>query len=358
MQTWAIVAGVVLIALVLWDAFETIILSRRVSRRIRLASLFYRLTWPGWRAIGMRMRPGNPRENYLSVYGPLSLIGLLVLWAVSLIVAFSLLMWGWNAPIQRIAGTEGFPEYLYFSGSTFFTLGLGDVAPLSTAGRALSVTEAGTGFAFLALMISYLPILYQAFSRREVDIALLDARAGSPPSAAELLRRHAEDPEALRHLLRDWEEWSAQLLESQISFPVLAYFRSQHDNQSWLAGLTMILDTSSLLIVSVEGALARSARLTFAMARHAMADMNAIFTRSRRAPPIEERLPPAELARLRERLDASGYVLPETSDVLEHFAELREMYEPYAHALSRHLLMPLPTWLPAPNAPDNWQRLE
>lgn len=358
MQTWAIVAGIVLIALVLWDAFETIILSRRVSRRIRIASLFYRFTWPGWRAVGMRMRPGNPRENYLSVYGPLSLIGLLVLWAVSLIVAFALLMWGWNAPIQRIAGTEGFLEYLYFSGSNFFTLGLGDVAPLSTVGRALSVTEAGTGFAFLALMISYLPILYQAFSRREVDVALLDARAGSPPSAAELLRRHAEDLDSLKHLLRDWEVWSAQLLESQISFPVLAYFRSQHDNQSWLAGLTMILDASSLLIVSMEGALARSARLTFAMARHAMADMNAIFSRRGRVAPSEERLPPAELARLRERLEASAFVLPVNPEALARFAELRAMYEPYARTLSRHLLMPLPPWLPAPNAPDNWQRLE
>jgi hypothetical protein len=357
-RAWAIAAGLVLIALVLWDAFETIILSRRVSRKVRLATFFYRLTWPAWRALGRRMRPGNSRENYLSVYGPLSLIGLLVLWAVSLIFSFAMLLWGLNAPIRQVVGTEGFPEYLYFSGSTFFTLGLGDVAPLSTDGRALSVAEAGTGFAFLALMISYLPVLYQAFSRREVDIALLDARAGSPPSAAELLRRHAGDSESLGQLLLDWEKWSAQLLESQISFPVLAYFRSQHDNQSWLAGLTMILDTSSLLIVSMEGALARSARLTFAMARHAMADMNAIFSRRRPVPDADDRLRPEELERLLERLAASDVLLPRTPDVLGRLAELRAMYEPYARALSRHLLMPLPPWLPAANAPDNWQSLE
>ena len=355
---WAVVGGLVLIAFVLWDAFETIILSRRVSRRLRLASLFYRLTWPAWRSVGMRMQPGNPRENYLSIYGPLSLIGLLILWAVSLITAFALLLWGLGAPIQKIAGTEGFSEYMYYSGTTFFTLGLGDVAPLSTSGRALAVVEAGTGFAFLALMISYLPVLYQAFSRREVDIALLDARAGSPPSAAELLRRHAGDSEALGHLLLDWEKWSAQVLESQISFPVLAYFRSQHDNQSWLAALSTVLDTASIVIVSAEGPVVRTARLTFAMARHAMADMHAIFSRRRRPTVGMDRLPPSELARLQERLAATGFGLPATEDALARLAELREMYEPYALALSRHFLMPLPSWAPPPGAPDNWQRLE
>jgi Ion channel len=357
-RAWSVVAGFVLITFVLWDAFETIILSRRVSRKIRLATLFYRLTWPAWRTLGLRMKPGNPRENYLSIYGPLSLIGLLILWALSLVVSFALLLWGLGAPLQKIPGTEGFSAYLYYSGTTFFTLGLGDVAPLSTPGRALSAVEAGTGFAFLALMISYLPVLYQAFSRREVDIALLDARAGSPPSAAELLRRHAGDPEALGHLLLDWERWSAQVLESQISFPVLAYFRSQHDNQSWLAALTTILDSASLVIVSTEGALDRSARLTFAMARHAIADMNAIFSRRRRVTPVEDRLPPEEVARLAERLAASGYVLPTSSEALARLGELRGMYEPYALALSRHFLMPLPSWLPPAGAPDNWQRLE
>jgi hypothetical protein len=352
------VAGLVLIAFVLWDAFETIILSRRVSRRVRLASLFYRLTWPMWRAIALGMRPGNSRENYLSVYGPLSLIGLLILWAVSLIVAFSLFLWGLDAPIARISGTEGFLEYLYYSGTTFFTLGFGDVTPLGTAGRALAVVEAGTGFAFLALMISYLPVLYQAFSRREVDIALLDARAGSPSSAAELLRRHQGDSEVLGRLFLDWERWSAQLLESQVSFPVLAYFRSQHDNQSWLAALTTILDTASLVMVSAEGPLVRSARLTFAMARHALADMNAIFTHRRSVPIGEDRLPSVELARLQERLEASGFFLPASPEGVARLTELRGMYEPYALALSRRFLMPLLAWVSPAGAPDNWQRLE
>jgi hypothetical protein len=352
----ALIAGILLIAIVLWDAFETIILSRRVSRKLRLTRLFYWLTWRPWRALGLRMRPGNPRENYLSVYGPLSLILLLVLWAVGLIFGFALIDWGERARLAAPTGTTGFSADLYMSGTTFFTLGYGDVTPLTAVGRVLAVIEAGTGFGFLALVIGYLPTLSQAFSRREVNIALLDARAGSPPTAAELLRRHAGDPAALGQLLAEWERWSAQLLESHVSFPVLAYYRSQHDNQSWVAGLTTILDTCSLVIAAMHGPVVGSARLTFAMARHAIVDLARIFSPQPRA--LEtDRLAPPELARLCEALTSAGIPMRESEETDRRLAELRAMYEPYATGLSSHLIMPLPSWVPPAGAPaDNWQR--
>ena len=356
MKAPAVIAGILLIAIVLWDAFETIILSRRVSRKLRLTRLFYWLTWRPWRAVALRMRPGNPRENYLSIYGPLSLIVLLVLWAVSLIVAFALLQWGLETRLAAPPDTAGFFADLYLSGGTFFTLGYGDVTPLTTPGRVLAVAESGTGFGFLALVIGYLPTLSQAFSRRESNIALLDARAGSPPSAAELLRRHAEDPTALGQLLLEWERWSAELLESHVSFPVLAYYRSQHDNQSWVAGLTTILDTCSLVIAAMHGPVVGSARLTFAMARHAIVDLARIF--SPRPRPLEtDRLAPPEHARLREALTSARIPIGEGEETDRRLAELRAMYEPYAMALSSHLIMPLPSWVPPAGAPaDNWQR--
>lgn len=353
---WAVAGGVFLILITLWDAFETIILTRRVSRRFRLTRLFYRLTWTPWRAVALRRRPGNPRENYLGIYGPLSLIFLLVTWAVVLIFGFALVTWGVGAFLSGIPGAEGFSSYLYMSGSTFFTLGLGDVTPTTTKGRFLAVVESGTGFAFLALVISYLPILYQAFSRRESNIALLDARAGSPPTAAELLRRHEGDIESLRDLLSGWERWSAELLESHISFPVLAYYRSQHDNQSWVAALTTILDTCALVMVGMEGPVVATARVTFAMARHAMVDLAMIFT-ARGAPIAENRLPPEELARLHARLVESGLDIPASKEAEARLAELRTMYERHAEALSRYLLMPLPAWTPPAGAPDNWQTM-
>src|SRR5215470_7046187 len=147
------------------------------------------------------------------------------------------------------APPAGFATDVYLSGTTFFTLGLGDVVPRSGLARALVVAEGGFGFGFLAAVIGYLPFIYGSFSKREVNISLLDSRAGTPPTAGELLRRHsyAQGHNALQELLKDWELWAAELMESHLSYPVLAYFRSQHDNQSWIASLTAILDTCALL---------------------------------------------------------------------------------------------------------------
>src|SRR5437764_7730871 len=228
MRALAAAGGLLLIALILWDAFETIVLPRRVTRRLRLARLFFRYSWRAW-AGAARLLPGGSRkerssrrDGLLGVYGPLGLLFLLALWAMALVLGFALLQWGLGSPMATAGGAAGFGAILYLSGVTFFTLGFGDVVPLAAAGRTVAVLEAATGFGFLALVIGYLPTIYTAFSGREVNITLLDARAGSPPSAAELLRRHGDqhDAAALDELLRAWERWAAQLLEHHLSFPV------------------------------------------------------------------------------------------------------------------------------------------
>ena len=352
---WLIaVAGGLWIAVIVWDAFEAIVLPRRVTRRLRPSSTFYRVTWRVWSAIARRLSPGGQRETYLSFYGPLSVLLLLAAWAVSLIVAFALVQWGLGV---RLSAPEGgtFLEYVYLSGETFFTLGLGDIAPTSRVGRAVMVGEAGLGFGFLALVIGYVPVLYQAFSRREIEITLLDARAGSPPSAEALLRSHAgEDLEELAELLDDWEHWAAEIMESHLSYPVLSYFRSQHDNQSWLAALTTILDTSALVMVGVQGACARQAELTFAMARHAVVDLAQVLRR-RPQPAARDRLPRTELRRLRVALAAGAVVLDDSDAAADKLAELRKMYEPYVIALADHLVMPLPAWRAAGHGQHNWR---
>src|SRR2546422_11719550 len=190
MQILATLGSIALILVVLWDAFEVIILPRRVTRRFRLTRFFYRTTWKPWAAAARRMSKSNRRELLLSFYGPVSLLFLLSLWAAGLILGFACLHRSLEIPIKMEDGGTGFLTYLYFSGSTFFTLGLGDVLARSWTGRLLTVLEAGMGLGFLGIVIGYLPVLYQAFSRRELNISLLDARAGSPSTAAELLRRH------------------------------------------------------------------------------------------------------------------------------------------------------------------------
>ncbi|QXE91264.1 potassium channel family protein [Geomonas subterranea] len=351
----AMILGALLVLLVLWEGFETIILPRRVTRRFRITRVFYRSSWRPWTWLIYNFVPARRRETWLSYFGPLSLLLLLSLWAAVLIVGFALIHWGGSWLFYRDGGTALISD-IYLSGTTFFTLGIGDVVPKTSLGRLLVVIESGMGFAFLALIISYLPALNQSFARREVSISLLDARAGSPPTASEMLRRHGHQggAESLRELLHEWERWSAEFLEGHLSYPVLAYFRSQHDNQSWLAGLTAILDTCALIMAGVEGSCNRQAELTFAMSRHAVVDLALVF-RTQPRQLSSDRLPSAKLDEICDILRRSGHKLKERAVLEQNLAELRLMYEPYVVALSRHFKVSLPPWVARENGVDNWQ---
>jgi hypothetical protein len=356
MNILAVIVGVLLIYAILQDSFETVVLPRRVSSRFRLSRFFYTTTWVLWSSVARKMRPGNRRDLYLSYFGPLSLILLLVFWAAALILAFALLQWGLLATLQAPEKQVTFGTYLYMSGTTFVTLGFGDVVPLFGMGRFLAIAEAGIGFLFLALIIGYVPIIYQAFSRREVEISLLDARAGSPPSATELLRRHYRNQqiEELVRYLCEWERWCAELLESHLSYPVLTYYRSQHESQSWLAALTTILDTSALFIVGFEGITAPTVRFTFAIARHAAVDLAQVYG----IPPMNpkmNRLSSADFARMRAALSEVGLRLQREEGAEQRLSEIRRMYEPFINALADHLLLNLPPWITTSRTVDDWQ---
>jgi len=158
----------------------------------------------------------------------------------------------------------------------------------------------------------------------------------------------------LGQLLYDWERWSAELLETHLSYPVLAYFRSQHTNQSWLAALTAILDTCALIIAGVNDGPTRQAQLTFAMARHAVGDLAQIFARSRQPVLAPDRLPSSSLTALRDMLAKAGITVQDgTAEQKLH--DLRQMYEPHVQRLSHYLLMSLPPWFPPTATPDTWQ---
>src|SRR2546421_587740 len=267
MNILAIIVGVLFIYTILQDGFETVVLPRRVTRRFRLSRLFYMTTWVLWSSVARQMRSGNRRDLYLSYFGPLSLLLLLVFCA-----------------------------------------------------------------------------------------SLLDARAGSPPSATELLRRHYRNQqvEELVRYLCEWERWCAELLESHLSYPVLTYYRSQHERQSWLAALTTILDTSSLFIVGFEGITAPTVRFTFAIARHAAVDLAQVYG----IPPLNpkrNRLSPADFAQMRAALSEVGLRLQLGADAEQRLSEIRRMYEPFINALADHLLLNLPPWIIASRTVDDWQ---
>ena len=358
---FAVLGGIAIIWVVLLDAFETVVLPRRVLRNFRLTAYFYRRTWIPWRRTATHIKTLSRQQNFLGYFGPLSLIVLLGFWAAGLIFGFALVQQGIGGHEQLNGERLNFGKILYHSGETFFTLGYGDIVPTTGAARALSVIEAGMGFAFLGVVIGYIPVVYAAFSRREIQISMLDARAGSPPSAAELLIRltgRMEEPGVnqlvLDEVLRDWERWSAELLESQISYPVLTFFRSQHSNQSWLAALTTMLDVTSLVLAGIDGVHPDQAKLTFAMARHAAVDLAQVVN-ARYVPDSPERLPALDYDALRDALAASGLKLRADAYGREKLTRLRSMYEPYVHATALNLMLTLPAWRHEEKKRDNWQ---
>ncbi len=354
-----LIPGIACIFFGLLDAFETVILPRRASGRFRFTRLFYMVTWRPWRWAAQRVHHTRKRETLLSFYGPLSLVFLIAGWAATLILGFGLVYFAFPAPFVDPHGySHPFVTDLYASGTTIFTLGLGDVVPRIVAVRCLVVLESGVGLGFVALVIGYFPVLYGAFSRREVNIALLDARAGSPPTACELIRRHSFEggSAALVVLLEEWERWSAELLESHISYPLLCQFRSQHTNQSWLSALTAILDTCALLIASVQEHSARQAQLTFAVARHALVDLSQILSQK----PVQsgqDRLPADQYALIYDKLCSAGVRVCRDDKSGARLNELRQLYEGYAQALSRYLVMPLPPFFMEHPTKDNWLKV-
>ena len=348
--------GVAFVFLALLDAFQTVISPRRATGRFRITRLFYILTWWPWSQMAMRISHPRKRETALSFYGPMSLLLLIVVWAAALLIGFALLFHSQRAPLaDAMFSGNDLRSDLYVSGTTIFTLGIGDLTPHSSWARLIIVLESGIGLGFLAMVISYFPVLYQAFSRREVSISLLDARAGSPPTAAELMRRHSfkGGSEALNTLLVEWERWSAELLESHISYPLLCYYRSQHTNQSWLSALTSVLDVCALMIAGVQDHAARQAQLTFAIARHAMVDIAQNFSQA----PVKDgpdRLPPERFEELYGLLCGAGIRVCRDEDSMERLRKMRGLYEGYAEALSRFLCMPLPPWIADQPHKDNW----
>jgi hypothetical protein len=357
----AAIFGLIIIAVVLLDAFETVVLPRRVTRQFKLTAWFYRRTWIPWKKIAGHISGGTRQQSFLGYFGPLSLIMLLAFWATMLILGFALLQYG--AGRHEVLGNEPitFSRILYHSGETFFTLGYGDIVPTSSLARLLSVLEAAMGFTFLGVVIGYLPVVYASFSRREIQISMMDARAGSPPTASELLVRLAgssEDPTldqvALDEVLRDWERWAGELLESHLSYPVLSFFRSQHSNQSWLAALTTMLDVTSLLLTGIEGVHPGQARLTFAMARHAAVDLAQVVN-ARYDALQPERLTDEDFIALQEALAAAGLILRSGEDARQKLNKLRPMYEPYVHAMGKVLMLSVPQWKHSQKLKDNWQ---
>jgi hypothetical protein len=357
MTAFLLAAGILLIALILWDTFETVVLPRMVSRTFRLSRYYYRFSWRLIAWLARKIGPRRRREAILSIHAPLSLLVLLAVWAFFLIFGFALVYEALDHADQ--APGHPFTAHVYMSGSTFFTLGIAEQRPETPGARFATITEAGLGFGFLAVVISYLPVLYTAFARREANVSLLSSRAGTPPSATALIERYASnrDFERLRNLLEEWERWSAELLENYVSYPVLAYYRSQQDRQSWLAALTIVLDASSLLQMPVTGSprwsagLRSQAELTYSMSVRLIVVL-ATITNIEAQVEIRRPRSPRVLSSLRKRLAVAGLPLSDSPVDVERLERLLAAYEPDLTGLAERLMLEVPALVVEPDGSE------
>jgi hypothetical protein len=348
MNNWLLLSiGFVLWGGVMWDGFATVVLPRTVAPMRRLSGRFYSWTWQVWSHVGRVVPAGELRLSFLSVYGPLSVMLLLIVWASLAVLAFALIYRGSGCRFEEDGSAVSFGALLYMSGSTFLTLGLGDITSPDTFGRTFMVFEAATGFIFLGLIITYMPLLDQAYALREVGGLLLQSRAGNPPSAVRLMRRYVgpDRTEILRDNLREAEHWMADILQSHLSHPVLCFYRAQHYGQSWLVSLTTLMDSCALLTVGGEGVVREQARLTYRMGLQVLADLTSALALT--APyRVESRLNEADLPALRAALSAAGISLRLGPAEASELIRINHRYDVYLHVLSRWLMITLPPWIP------------
>ena len=346
MAVFEFVIGLVLVGLVLHDVFNTVILPRPSPARYRPAGVLTRWSWRGWRRYAERQADPDRREQRLGIFAPAVVIVLLGLWMVMLIGGFGLLFHALAeqiAPVPPDLGTA-----MYFAAVSLLTLGYGDFVPTHGLSRLVAIAAAGAGLGIVALTITYLFSLYASFQRREVQIVTLDARAGAPPSAVALLEtcasfsdRNAE----LQRIFEDWERWSAEVLESHLAYPILMFFRSTHDHESWVSAVGALLDAATLVITGIEDGPSGQARAMRGLGAHLVEDIARFFRfpiRADAGPGIER----AEFDDVRVRLARAGYrLVPDGDAAWAEFARLRAGYAAALNALAAYLDVPPAQWI-------------
>src|SRR5256884_4923254 len=337
-----VILGIIVVVYILNDVFQSVVVPRPTPARYRLTRWIVRPGWRAWRTIGLRARSTADRERVLGVFAPLVVVVLLVLWLFGLVLGFGLIFYGLRAQLHPLV--QDCPTALYFAGTSVLTIGFGDIVATSGLTRLLALVAGGTGLGTIALAISFLFSLFASFQRREILIVTLDARAGAPPSGVSLLETMAkyEMNEDLPRLLGDWEKWGAEVLDSHLAYPLLAYFRSSHDNESWISALGAVLDASTLLLTTVVDGPRGPAKMMFAMGTHLVEDLGRFFHMQGDHDIGVERY---EFDQAREQLSAAVWRLlgPEESWVA--FSRLRVQYASQLNSMAKWFAAPPTQWI-------------
>jgi len=335
--------GVAVTLFILNDVFQSVVVPRPTPARYRLSRWVIVPGWRLWRWLGLRMASSNERERMLGTFAPLAVVVLLLVWVSGLIIGFGLQFHALRDQIHP--APQGIFSAFYFAGTSVLTIGFGDFVATSGPARLGSLAAGITGLGTIALAISFLFSLYASFQRREVLVVSLDARAGAPPSGVSLLETYSQFglEDDLPRLFGEWEKWAAEVLDSHLAYPILAYFRSSHDNESWISAIGAVLDAATLMVTTVADQPRGPAKMMLAMGRHLVEDLGRFF---RQIPQGREAgVEREEFDLARDRLAAAGYQLlgPEESWVA--FLRLRSDYAGTLNAMAKWWAAPPAQWI-------------
>jgi hypothetical protein len=331
--------GLLVLALVFWDVFQTIVVPRPTPGWFRIARYLIRGAWRVVRpARGAEM--SAPRDRLLGLFAPAAIILLLAAWMIGLILGYGLLLFALRhelRPVPQDLGTA-----LYFAGSSILTLGFGDIVAVGAPARIVAVAAAASGLGVVALVITFLFALFGSYQRRERSVVLLQATAGVPPSAVVLLESLArlELVASLPAFFGDWERWAAEVLDTHVAYPLLAFFRSSHDNLSWISALGTVLDAASLVLTTILDVPRGQAELAKSVGSHLVEDLSNLGFRAGEPTGIDRAAFDAVCA----RLEGAGYRLAPQDQAWEAFSATRATYAPGLEAMAAYWAVPATSW--------------
>ncbi|HEY3085148.1 MAG TPA: ion channel [Candidatus Dormibacteraeota bacterium] len=343
-EVLAIAGGVILLVVTFYDLFQTVVLPRPAVRKYQLARLVVRPMWFVWKWVALRSTRVDRSEGRMAAFAPIALIVLVLIWATALVIGYALVEFGVRD--QFVPEMEDLAEAIYVSAATLVPLAFGDIVPTQGVSRFIIVLESANGVAFGAASITLLFELYGSFRAREEAVVALDALAGAPASAVQLLETAAKPgmDGILRDTFEEWRKWSAMVLESHLAYPLLLYFRSSHDNEAWINSFGAVMDAASLIMSSVEAdPTAGSAKLMATVGDHLVEDITWLLFRTQLdAEPIIER---SEYEAAIARLRAAGYSAHDGDAHWQKFVALRSKYAMFLNRMAQLLSAPPAPWV-------------
>ena len=339
MEAFELALGLLFLALVFWDVFETIVVPRPTPGRFRLSRYLVRGAWRAARATA-GAEVSATRDRLLGLFAPAATVLLLVAWLAGLVLAYGLILFALRAELQPAPADLG--TALYFAASSILTLGFGDIVAIGSPARIVVVAAAASGLGIVALVVTFLFSLFGSYQRREVSVVTLQAKAAVPPSAVVLLEALARMDLVARlpEFFGDWERWAAEVLDSHVAYPLLGYFRSSHDNLSWISALGTVLDAASLVLTTILDVPRGQAELMKGVGSHLVEDITSLGFRSGGSVGIDRPAFDSVYVRL---LDA-GYRLVPADEAWEDFSAARATYAPGLEAMANYWAVPSPSW--------------